>query len=599
MAFHPDAPPDPSTAPATDPAPTSGFHPDAPDTAPAGHPAPQTLIDARTAIKDIPANSMGVQPTSWDIGAGSAIAHGAQGIASLAQRLAHAAGSTSMDKWRDDFRHGAFQTTDEGDQAIKEDPAAHRGSFEFGQLPYVGLGGPAVQGAAKLTSALPAVGKALASSPRVSNIVNSSIAGGALANVGDPEHAGWDSTKSGMEWGAAIPALAQGVGMLAKPAIQAASPYYQQAVDVLRRNGIPLNLAEATGKFSGINRFFKDNPASSGTMEEARKEMLRKYTGAQMHNAGETGDYLDPGVMLDRIGGGLDSVAQRAHLQLSTPQAPMQPGTMGHTFERDLDNLIATAPTISANPSVALANIQALRAAANANGGRVPGSIVQQVRSNLSGAGDPLAEQLKNVIDNHITLQTSLSPLGAEWANLRNQYKNAKVLQGATSPDMEGLASPLKVSQGLNNRFNKSRNTPGSSDPFVQTARAANEVTDKFPNSGTAHRNQMQEIFHTLLYPAVGSVVGGVRDPNHAEGAEYGALAGLGGLAAARAGAGLFNNQSVVDYLTRGAQGPVGRAVSGMMSVPGEIAQSQAGPLASAASVLRNESKDKDHEYQY
>jgi len=623
MAFDPNAAPIDAAPPAAPV--TSGFHPDAPDTAPLGKTASPALVGARNALKDIPALPNGIQPNTNDIGLGSTIANGAQNIVHLAKRLLDASpharqfieqgrkdvGNPPFDESVRNFEHGAFQVAPDTEKAMDEDPAASRGRLEGGSFPYVLGGAPSMAVAKTATSAIPRVGAWLAKSPVAANITNSAVAGAGMANVGDPAHAGWDATKSGAEWGAAIPAAAHTLGTLAGGALKAADPYYQQAVDILHKYGIPTDLAQATGKFQNIRRYFTANPGSAGVMDDARADAQRAYTAAEMHNTGETGSYFDPKVVLDRIGGDLDKVESRINLQL-TPQGTgvvpygTAPGQVspGQAFDASLRSLEANAPAathIDNIPPVAR-NIEALRSAAAANNGVVPGVVVQQVMSNLRGLsreGNNMAEDLKHIVDAHLDSQLGNTDIGQTWRTLNGQYKNAMVMRGAQSTGLEGMINPRGVTNGLKNKYNVNRNSPSSEDPFVQVARATSHVADKFPDSGTGRREAIQQAITGLLHPAIGTAIGAYEDPDHREGAAYGALTGLLSLGAAKYGAKAFTSPTVVNYLTRGPQGNLSRAMSGMAGLPGEAVMSNAGPLSALTGAAREANKPQDDSYQY
>jgi len=261
--------------------------------APVGKTASPALVAARQAMNETPKDQR------WDVGFGSGIAHGVQGISDLAVRLAHSAGSHSLDQLREDIRRGPFQVTDEGDKATNEDPTASRARFEAGLLPYVIGGQPAYAGSKAAISAIPWLGKAVNSTKLGSAIVNGGVSGAAMANAGDPAHAGTETSANGALWGAGIPAAAGAIGATGGKLIDAVSPAYQRAADVLSKYGIPMNLAQATGKFQWLNKFFNDNAASHGVMDDARGNMLRKYTGHVMGAAGETGGWATSPLRLE------------------------------------------------------------------------------------------------------------------------------------------------------------------------------------------------------------------------------------------------------------------------------------------------------------
>ena len=581
MAFDPAAPD--STpyyqAPAAAAPKASGFNPMAPDSAPMySAPAPPALQGARTALQDTPADSF--VGNRGDIGMGGTMVHGVRNILDLAAKLEHGAtghaGPLPIDEWIAKQKQGPLQVNEEADQAIHEDPAARKGHEQGELLPYLTGGGGANMVARK------AIPKAFAAAaPRLANVAENMGGGALLANAADPTNAGLSTTAKGAVAGGILPAAANTIGAVAKPFTQAVSPAWQKAVDVLRQQGIPVDAAQATGSnvMNLLRRYLSDSPGGHGTMDEARKEAQQAYTGAQLRNTGETGHVVDADNMLSRIGLGLDHVAAHGNVKVDMPL---------HTA---LANLETNANQISATPGPALANMRTLIDSAASNNGVIPGTILQQVRTNLTGLakqGDPLASQLNDTLMEHFDIQMANTPLAQQWATLRNQYKNTKILQKATTPGMEGDVSPAKVSSQLNNTYNIGRNTPQSTDPFVQTARAYQQVTDKFPNSGTAHRSYLQHL-GTALPAIAGGILGGTQDQNHAEGAIEGTLGGAGlALLAQRGGAGLMTSPEFSRYFSGAPESAIGKALQGTAQVPAYLTGFAPGVSQAAGAELVN-----------
>jgi hypothetical protein len=145
-------------------------------------------------------------------------------------------------------------------------------------------------------------------------------------------------------------------------------------------------------------------------------------------------------------------------------------------------------------------NIADLRSAAEANGGVIPGKILQRVRSNLGELQrDPqigdAASELREAVDDAI--QKSLPGEDAQaLATARRQYRALKQIEPAV--DSNGNISPRKLMTSLSVKNNRNQTLYGQGDQsLVSLARAARQVLpDNLGNSGTAER----------MLPAVGAI---------------------------------------------------------------------------------------------
>jgi hypothetical protein len=553
----------------------------------------------------VDSNGVHSDPSRGWVGLGSRFVGGVRNILDLSKRLEHSLGAgaaarrdlmtgttgaepgeTSYDRWVNNAeQHGALQRPEETMQAIKEDPDASKGAGQGDILPYLTGGGTAV-GMAKA-----AVPKAwAAAAPRLTNILTQGGGGGILAASTDPNNPNQTSNVAkGTLTGMILPAAAETLGAAARPVSQAISPAWSKAVDILRNNGIPVDAAQATGSkaMQLLRRYLSDSPGGHNTMEAARENANKAYTSAQLQNTGEAASTeADPNAILSRVRQGLDSVAARAGVQVDMPMLT------------DLAALEAKAPGLTTpdGARTVMHNVHQLIDNAVKNGGVVPGPVLQVVRGNLGKLeGQPataaFAEEANNVLTDHFNRQVSGTPLAAEWATLRNQYKNAKVIQNSLSKDMEGQIVPSRVTSQLSNQYNKSRNTPQSTDPFVQTARAYNQVTDKFPNSGTGHRTALQTLGQFTVPEIIGGAYGAFTNKDHPwQGAGEGALAGgalsLGALPLQRIAAGRMVSPGFSNYFS-GNVGPLGRVAQEAGQIPAKITRAIPG-LSQAGGAYMN-----------
>lgn len=276
--------------------------------------------------------------------------------------------------------------------------------------------------------------------------------------------------------------LAGGVVGAATRAGPGISPAAQRLMD----EGVPVNLAQATGG-KGVQQVDRASQMlTSGAANFAEKQQqafngaVLKRVGADPAATAATPDVLSD--VRDRITGVMDDAAARG-TNMDTPLAT--------NLQAYRANLPAQIPDSAAAPIVK--NLNDLQAAAQANGGVIPGAVLQRIRTNLGGlAKNPqvgeAAGDLQDIIDDAVQRSTPAADQAA-LTLARQQYRTLKQIEPAVNQD--GDISPKSLMQSLQTKANRNQTLygQGGDQSLVQLAKDARSVIpDKLGNSGTAER---------------------------------------------------------------------------------------------------------------
>jgi hypothetical protein len=155
------------------------------------------------------------------------------------------------------------------------------------------------------------------------------------------------------------------------------------------------------------------------------------------------------------------------------------------------DNLNATIPKSEQGPL--LKNIADLRAAAQANGGVIPGTVLQKVRTNIGtmmnnpAIGDS-ADDLRELLDDAVQRTTPAADQAA-LALSRQQYRALKQIEPAVNASTSDI-SPKALMSSLSTKANRTQTLYGKGNQdLVQLAKDARAVMpDPLANSGTPER---------------------------------------------------------------------------------------------------------------
>lgn len=304
----------------------------------------------------------------------------------------------------------------------------------------------------------------------------------------------------------AVPALAS---RAISPFGGAISPQRQAAINALEAEGVPLTAGQRTGS-QGLR--YMESELGGNTAAALMDDQANVFTNAAMQRAGAQGLATTDNMAAnaDRLGQGFDAISARNTL---TADAPML---------RDmLSTLNEYNAVLPSEQKRILGNIASdIGERIKAGGGTMSGTDYQTIRSRLGklshnarNTDTNLSEAyrgLRNSLDN--AMARSVSPYdAAEWARLRQQYGNMKVLEKAATGAGEGAAlstiSPAKLRQaavaGRQGQYAR-----GTGD-FDELARSGQAVMTPLPNSGTAGRLRAQNLGSGILAGS-GALAGGL-----------------------------------------------------------------------------------------
>jgi hypothetical protein len=336
----------------------------------------------------------------------------------------------------------------------------------------------------------------------------------------------------------------------------------EAAVAALRAEGVPVNVAQATGNKIARHIDRASQMVTKGA-EEFSQDQLTKFNGAALRRIGvPDAEAATPDVLQNAkttIGTGMDEIEERSGASFDTELAGR--------LQAVKRNLLRTTPESERAPL--LQNIQDMIESAGQNGGTIPGATVRNIRGNLADlqknpALSPAASDAQEALQDAVTRNSDPADVSA-YADLRRQYRALKQIQGSVDPKT-GNIIPTRLMTVLMQQKNQNQTLYGQGDQsLVELARnAARVLPDTLGNSGTPERfiptlTLMEDLQSgSPLRAAAKTVLG---------------LTGVAG--AARA----LRNPGVVDFLTsqqlsdtlRG--GAAGTLSGGTYGVAGDAAQ--------------------------
>jgi hypothetical protein len=314
--------------------------------------------------------------------------------------------------------------------------------------------------------------------------------------------------------GAAGSLAGKGIGFIAQPLRSALSDAGQHAVDILKKAGIPLDLAQQTGNriTQTVKNLISDNPIIGHSIfpEEQSKAFNRAVLKKMgVHDPSVTvadGDTLQAGKKT--ITDTMNDVAERNPIKyddnLETELAQIEKDASGQLSPNDLGPVKA--------------HLNNIVQAAATNDGAIPGAVYQKMRSQLGGLSKdpkyaPVVSDIQEALDDAFQRSTSKEDQQA-LSTARQHYRAMKQIEGAVDPST-GDISPGKLLGQINTKANRNQSLYGQGDQsLLDIAKAGKNVLAPVnPNSGTARR--------LAGMAGVGAAAGGVDqilhgDPVHA-----------------------------------------------------------------------------------
>ena len=304
--------------------------------------------------------------------------------------------------------------------------------------------------------------------------------------------------------GTAIEPYARIVAALVAPAVPSMAaraitpfkidPARKAAADVLRREGVKPTAGQLTG-----NKTLKYAESEIGGAKAAQMmdDQAEAFTSAALRRAGGSGRATSDNMAAinERLSRGFDDISAR-----NTLKADQQLVTDMNRTMAEYRKLLPTEQKQIVN-NIAQDIVDRFKAGK----GAISGADYQAFRSRLSkraqnarGSDNELADAWRGMRDAlDAAMERSINPADAgEWANLRRQWGNKKVLEraavGGGEDAAQGLISParLRTAAATGNRGGYAR---GEGD-FSELAKAGQSIMTPLPNSGTASRVNARNI---------------------------------------------------------------------------------------------------------
>lgn len=316
----------------------------------------------------------------------------------------------------------------------------------------------------------------------------------------------------GLAVGGAAPALIAGAQRVMSPL--RATPERQALVDVLRREGVDLTAGQRTGNkpLMWAESTFGDMPGAGGKSAAIQNRQGQQFTQAAMRRTGSDASLATPEVMdatFKRVGQQFDDLASRNTMKMDAQFAK----DMGDAVS-DYVGLVSPSQRAPIVGKIVDDVMDFAR-----NGGSVDGAAYQNLRSRLEKAargstdGDlsSTLRNMKNALDD--AMERSIpagSPDAGAWAEVRRQYRNLIPLErasaGAGERAAEGYISPAQLRNAVVNQGR--RNYVRGEGDFADLTRAGT-VMNQMPNSGTAPRQNIQNLVSGVAPNLAGAAVGG------------------------------------------------------------------------------------------
>jgi hypothetical protein len=332
---------------------------------------------------------------------------------------------------------------------------------------------------------------------------------GELANV--PQDAAMGGAV-GAAVGGLVPALVAGARRVVSPL--RTTPERQALADALRREGVSLTAGQRTGNkpLMWAESTFGDMPGAGGRASAIQNQQGQQFTQAAMRRAGSNSPLATPEAIdetFKRLGSQFDDLASRNTMRMDGKFAE----DMGNAV-RDYVGLVAPsqrAPVVGKVVDDVLGFAR--------TGGAIDGAAYQNLRSRLETAarkstdGDlsSTLRAMRSALDD--AMERSIpasSPDKGAWSAVRQQYRNLipieKAATGAGERAAEGYLSPALLRGAVVNQGR--RNYARGTGDLAELTRAGT-LLNQMPNSGTAPRQNIQNLVTGAAPNLAGAMVGG------------------------------------------------------------------------------------------
>jgi hypothetical protein len=285
--------------------------------------------------------------------------------------------------------------------------------------------------------------------------------------------------------------IGRGVQRAVTPFTRAHSQRVNDAADLLRREGVDLDIAQRTGSTGAqrVRSAMGDLPMTATTQQEFTDRQLRQYTRAVLRRIGADADEATPEVLreaTDRIGKQIDDALE------SSP--PLFDTDLAAAIQRVQGDIPATLTDDAARPLYK--NIQDIFNAVDPQTGVISPAQFRQIRSKLSKLkrSTPAAGELAADLED--ALLSALERSGGDRAGLSlalAQWRNFRIIEGTLEKGADKFVSPSRLSGSMNTIRNRAVSLRNLGHPeTVSLARLAEAGRSLLPetigNSGTFAR---------------------------------------------------------------------------------------------------------------
>ena len=355
------------------------------------------------------------------------------------------------------------------------------------------LGGAALKGA----QVAPALGEALINPTTYKAAAGIGALQGALQPTLQDESKLFNTGAGAVAGGLGLGAV-NTLGRIAQPIQESIAPHVEKAVEVLRKAGVPLDAAQATGSalLSRAKTILDSNPLTMGFEHKSAAEQQSAFNKAILNTIGSdesAATSTTMGEAATRINKVFKDVLNNNNINLG-------------------DDVVSKIATIQEKANIAekkpIANLANRIFKTVDEKGQIKGQDAYDIKKDLDlYAGNTqdttlshYAKQLRSTLMDAINNSLPEADKKA-FGEARSQFRNMKTIESAIDKEGTGNISPARLSTVLGSKSNRAASIYGKGDQsLVELAHSGNLLLrDKTPNSGTIARGA------ALLLPGVAS----------------------------------------------------------------------------------------------
>jgi hypothetical protein len=353
------------------------------------------------------------------------------------------------------------------------------------------LGGAALKGA----QVAPALGEALMNPTTYKAAVGIGALQGALQPTLQDESKLFNTGAGAVAGGLGLGAV-NTLGRIAQPVQEAIAPHVEKAVEVLRKAGVPLDAAQATGSalLSRAKTILDSNPLTMGFEHKSAAEQQSAFNKA----------------ILNTIGSDESAATSKTMGEAATRINKVFKDVLNNNDVNLKDDVVSKIATIQEKANDAekkpIANLANRIFKTVDKDGKITGQDAYNIKKDLDlYAGNTqdttlshYAKQLRSTLMDAINDSLPETDRKA-FGEARSQFRNMKTIESAIDKEGTGNISPARLSTVLGSKANRAASIYGKGDQsLVELAHSGNLLLkDKTPNSGTIARGA------ALLLPGV------------------------------------------------------------------------------------------------